>query len=182
MIGRVPQEIEFRPLAASDIPTLTRWLGEPHVRKFYQRSPITLEQVALEYGPLARGDDLTICHMALGEGRPFAYLQCYRNADYPEWVDIMGLNEGISTDFFVGEPAFLHRGFGQAALGAYLRQIAFRHFAGEARATIAHASDNVAALRCSQAVGFKPLRPFLEDGIEMVLLATDRVAIERAGW
>jgi hypothetical protein len=33
---------------------------------------------------------------------------------------------------------------------------------------------NTAALQCSQAVGFRPLRRFLEDGLEMMLLALDR--------
>src|SRR5271165_2032804 len=32
---------------------------------------------------------------------------CYRNADYPEWVDIIVVNDGISVDLFVGEPAYL---------------------------------------------------------------------------
>jgi hypothetical protein len=31
-----------------------------------------------------------------------------------------------------------------------------------------------AALRCSQAPGFRPLREFLEDGIKMLLLAMER--------
>lgn len=177
--GSAPQEIGLRPLEESDFPTLTRWLAEPHVRKFYQKTPVTLQQVAQEYGPSVRGADPTICHLALGGGVPFAYLQCYRNADYPEWVDIIGVNQGISTDFFIGEPSYLRRGFGRAALGSYLRRIAFPHHAGETRAYIAHAAVNAAALRCSQAVGFRPLRPFLEDGTEMVLLGTDRFC---AAW
>jgi aminoglycoside 6'-N-acetyltransferase len=178
--GSALQQIEFRPLAESDFPTLTRWLAEPHVRKFYQKTPITLEQVALEYGPLVRGEDTTICHLAVSGGAPFAYLQRYRNADNPEWVDIIGVNQGISADFFVGEPTYLRRGFGRATLRLYLRRIAFRHYAGETRAYIGHATVNTAALRCSQAVGFRPLHPFLEDGVEMMLLGTDRLSIERA--
>src|SRR5271165_214877 len=61
--GSEPAEIEFRPVEESDFPTLTAWLAEPHVRRFYQKTPVTLEQVALEYGPFVRGrgaDDLPL--------------------------------------------------------------------------------------------------------------------------
>jgi aminoglycoside 6'-N-acetyltransferase len=119
------QEIEFRPVEESDFPILSAWLAQPHVRKFYQKMPITLEEVALEYGPFVRGEEPTICHLAVSGGAPFAYLQCYRNADYPEWVEIIEVKDGISVDLFIGEPIYLHRGFGRAALGGYLRQVAF---------------------------------------------------------
>jgi aminoglycoside 6'-N-acetyltransferase len=170
----VPQKIEFRPLEESDFPTLAVWLAEPHVRRFYQKTPVTLEEVALEYGPLIRGEEPTICHLAVSEGAPFAYLQCYRNADYPTWVDVIGVNDGISVDLFVGEQTYLHRGFGRAALGGYLRRVAFPHYAYEMRAYIAHEPFNTAAIRCSKAVGFRPLRAFWEGGVKMVLLAMKR--------
>ncbi len=35
---------------------------------------------------------------------PFAYLQCYRNADYPEWGRLIGVDGGISVDLFIGDP------------------------------------------------------------------------------
>jgi hypothetical protein len=50
----------------------------------------------LEYGPVIRGKEPTICHLAVSEGAPFAYLQCYRNAEYPTWVDAMGVNDGMT--------------------------------------------------------------------------------------
>jgi len=176
--GSEPAEIEFRPVEESDFPTLTTWLAEPHVRRFYQKTPVTLEQVALEYGPFVRGEEPTICHLAISGDAPFAYLQCYRNADYPEWVDIIVVNDGISVDLFVGEPAYLHRGFGRAALCGYLLEVAFPYYASETRAYIAHEPLNTAALRCSRAVGFRPLRKFLEGGVEMVLLGSNRLSIE----
>lgn len=162
----------------SDFPLLAAWLIEPHVRRFYQKTPVTLEEVALECGPAVRGEERTICHLATVGGTPFAYLQCYRNADYPEWADIIGVNDGISVDLFVGEPAYLRRGLGRAALSLYLRQVAFPHYAGERRAFIAHEPVNTAALRCSQAVGFRRQRTFLEGGVEMELLVVERSSAE----
>src|SRR5262245_28587818 len=147
-------EIAFRPLRESDLPLLTAWLAEPHVRAFYQKQPVTLGDVALEYGPAIRGEEPSLSHLATRDGAPFAYLQCYRNIDYPEWCAIIDVHNGISVDLYIGDPTFLRRGLGQAVLSAYLQQIAFPCYPGETGAYIGHELINTAALRCSQAVGF----------------------------
>ncbi|MGH6823676.1 MAG: GNAT family N-acetyltransferase [Methylocella sp.] len=179
MISSAMQEIAFRPVEERDFPLLNAWLATPHVRRFYQKTSVTLEQVASEYGPCVRGEEPGICHLAISAGTPFAYLQCYRNADYREWADLIGVDGGISVDLFIGEPAYLRKGFGRAALSGYLRRIAFPYYNRETRAYIAHEQVNTAALGCSQATGFRPVRAFLEDGVEMLLLATDRSSAER---
>jgi aminoglycoside 6'-N-acetyltransferase len=166
--------LEFRPVEESDFSTLAAWLAQPHVARFYQKTPITLKEVALEYGPIVGGEESTICHLALSEAVPFAYLQCYRNADYPTWMDVIDVSDGISLDFFVGEPSFLRRGFGRAALAEYLRRIAFPCYADETWAYTAHEPSNGAAIRCSQSVGFRPLRTFLEEGVELMLFRRKR--------
>jgi aminoglycoside 6'-N-acetyltransferase len=78
--------IDFRPVARADYPMLLRWRSQPHVRQFYQKTPPSLDGIAAKYGPLVRGELPTICHIALQGTTPFGCLQCYRNADYPEWV------------------------------------------------------------------------------------------------
>jgi hypothetical protein len=45
------REIAFRPVEERDFPLLTGWLAEPHVRGFYQKTSVSLEEVASEYGP-----------------------------------------------------------------------------------------------------------------------------------
>ncbi len=177
--GPHPRDISFRPLAERDFPLLTTWLAQPHVRRFYQKTPVTLADVASEYGAAIRGEEPSICHLALTEGAPFAYLQSYRNADYRAWVDIIDADDGISVDLYIGEGAYLGRGFGRAALAEYLRRLAFPHHAGTTRAYIGHELINEAALQCSRAVGFRPLRTFVEDGRDMLLLALERADLER---
>jgi aminoglycoside 6'-N-acetyltransferase len=165
--------ITFRPVDMSDMPRLAAWLMEPHVRKFYQPAPITLGEVAAEYAPMIGNDTPTICHLAVSAGTPFAYVQSYRNLDYPEWAEMIDVRDGISVDLFIVEPTFLHRGFGRAMLRAYLDQVALAHFAAETRAYIAHATANASALRCSQAAGFRPLREFMEYGVPTLLLVRE---------
>ena len=174
-------EISFRRLGASELPMLTRWLAEPHVRRFYQKSLVSLEDVNLEYGPAIRGEEPSSCHLAFCNGEPFAYLQCYRNRDYPDWCRIIDVADGISIDLFIGNPAYLGRGLGRTALRAYLQDVAFPLYACEHRAYIGHDLTNTKALRCSRAAGFRPLRPFMEDGVEMLLLVIDRADTPKCG-
>jgi aminoglycoside 6'-N-acetyltransferase len=174
MNSSAPQEITFRPVEEQDFPILAAWLAEPHVRRFYQKTSVSLEEVASEYGPWVREEEPSICHLAISAGNPFAYLQCYRNADYREWADLIGVDGGISVDVFIGDSTYLRKRLGRASLSLYLQQVAFPYYSGETRAYIAHEQRNTAALCCSRAVGFRPLRAFLDDGCEMLLLATDR--------
>ena len=83
---------------------------------------------------------------------------------------MIGLREGVSVDLYIGEPAYLHRGLGQSALRDYLSTVVHARFPAEDSACIAHEKINTSALRCSQAVGFRPLRTFREEGLEMILL------------
>jgi aminoglycoside 6'-N-acetyltransferase len=170
--GAAAMTITFRPLDMSDMPRLATWLMAPHVRQFYQPAPITLAEVTAEYAPMIGGRTPTICHIACA-GAPFAYVQSYRNRAYPDWAELIEAQDGISLDLFIGEPAFLHRGFGRALILAYLQQVALAHFADEIRAYIAHACANAAALRCSQGAGFRPLREFMEDGVPTLLLVRE---------
>jgi aminoglycoside 6'-N-acetyltransferase len=167
--------ITFRPVDLSDMPRLAAWLMQPHVRKFYQPARITLDEVVAEYAPMIGNDTPTICHIAMSEGAPFAYVQSYRNLDYPEWAALIDVGDGISVDLFIGEPTFLHRGMGRVLLVGYLKEVALAHFA-ETRAYIAHATANASALRCSQAAGFRPLREFVEDGVPTLLLMQEASA------
>jgi aminoglycoside 6'-N-acetyltransferase len=122
-----------------------------------------------------RGEDPTRCHLALdGAGRPFGYLQCYRNLDWPEWAEEIGVDGGLSIDLYIGEPAYVGAGYGRAMLGAYVREVAFALYPDETRCFIAHAQDNASALACSRSVGFRDVGDFVEDGVDMRLLLIER--------
>jgi aminoglycoside 6'-N-acetyltransferase len=177
MTASPPPVVAFRPVSESDFPLLTGWLAQPHVRTFFQKDPITLGEVAAKYGPRVRGEAPTRCHVALdGERRPFGYLQCYRNLDWPDWAAQIDVEDGLSIDLYIGEPGFVGSGYGRAMLGAYVRDVAFALHPDERLCFIAHARDNAAALACSAAVGFRDLRDFVEDGVDMRLLVLERPA------
>jgi aminoglycoside 6'-N-acetyltransferase len=175
MTARPVPVVGFRPVAEADFPLMTAWLAQPHVRAFYQKDPISLAEVAAKYGPRVRGGAPTRCHLALdGSGRPFGYLQCYRNLDWPDWAAEISVDGGLSIDLFIGDPAFVGGGYGRAMLGGYVREIAFPLYPAETRCFIAHAHDNIAALACSRGVGFRDVGDFVEDGVDMRLLLIQR--------
>ena len=170
-------EVTFRPLEERDFPILSAWFAEPHVRRFYQKTSVTLAEVAAEYGPCVRAEEPGICHFAIIAPSPICsaiptpIIRCGGG--------LIGVDGGISVDLFIGDPAYLQKGLGRAELSGYLKRIDFPFFSTETRAYIAHERLNPAALRCSRAAGFLPLRGFREDGAEMVLLAMNRGSEER---
>jgi len=175
MTERAPPTVGFRPVVETDFPLMNAWLAQAHVRTFFQKEPITLAEVAAKYGPRVRGEVPTHCHLALDEaGRPFGYLQGYRNLDWPDWAAEIDVDGGLSIDLYIGEPDHVGGGYGRAMLGAYVRDIAFPLYPDEARCYIAHAHENIAALACSRAVGFRDLGDFVEDGVDMRLLLLER--------
>lgn len=101
-------------------------------------------------------------------------MQCYRIADWPEWEAIVATDEGISIDLFIAEPGLVGRGLGHRMLEGYVNDVAFPRFADERVCWITHEAENVAALRCSQAVGFRVVRDFVEDGKASLLLSKSR--------
>lgn len=172
--GRSRQRIGFTDLRLSDLSKLQTWLNRPHLRRFFQKEPVTLPHVLAEYGPAIRGEEPSHCHVAWHAGEPFGYLQCYRIAAWPGWAALIGSDEGTGVDLAIVEPHMIGRGFGRAMLSDYLRDVVFSLFPAENSCFIAHQLENTAAIACSRAVGFRYLRNFREDNFENALYALER--------
>ncbi|MGO4450673.1 GNAT family N-acetyltransferase [Phyllobacterium sp. TAF24] len=166
--------ISFRPASLSYLPLMARWLMTPHVRAFYQPDPITPREVAEEYGPMFTGETPDICHIAYYGEQPFGYLQCYSNADYEEWVESTGADAGISLDLFIGEPAYVGKGFEQLMLKQYLALIAFSHFADERFAYVSYEAENLDAIGAAETAGFRRIDEFDEGGDHIIVLRFER--------
>lgn len=161
--------VQFRPLRVDDLPLLHQWLNAPHLRRFYQKRPISLPEVETKYAPRTSGAGPTWSHLALLDGRPFGYLQTYRNESYPVYAAVIGQADGASIDFFIGDATLLGRGLGPAMLRAYLAELA-QLFPDVARVYFLHDRENRAALACSARAGFRQVREVIEDGVPSLLL------------
>lgn len=166
--------IGFRSVTEADLPLLHAWLNRPHLRQFYQKRPITLDEVRAEYAPAIRGEEPGRLHLALHDGFPFGYLQCYRNLDYPDYARELDLNDGTSIDFYIGEPDKLGRGLGKRMERSYALDVVFPLYPDESHCYVCHEAANLIALACSQAAGFTALRDVTEAGLPSRLLVYPR--------
>ncbi|MVT52926.1 GNAT family N-acetyltransferase [Bradyrhizobium yuanmingense] len=140
------QSYTFRPMTAADMPLIRRWLAAPHVAEWWH-DPETLEFVGgdLDHPDLAQ-------FIVSRDGRPFAYLQCYRLGDWhvsfgPQPVGTRGLDQ------FIGEADMLGRGHGSAFIRAFIDQLFAR---GVPRIVIDPSPSNARAIRAYEKAGFVP--------------------------
>lgn len=96
----------FHPMNGNDLPMVGRWLATPEVARWWGNPE---EQYALVSGDLDHPDmDQFVVTF---EGRPFAYLQCYRLSAWNAGLgDQPPGTRGI--DQFIGEPDMIGRGHG----------------------------------------------------------------------
>lgn len=163
------REISYRPLAEADLPLMTDWLNRDHLRAFHQRGPTTAAEVAAKYGPRIRGEAPARASLALMDGAPFGYLQCYRVVDWADWRETIDVEHGLAIDLFIGEPDLIGRGLGRRMLGGYV-EVTLRLHPDERLCWIAHELENQAARACSAAAGFSPVKTFLDEGRASILM------------
>ena len=96
----------FRPMSASDLPTIKRWLETPHVSEWWHDPA---EQFELVSGDLDHPD--MVQFIVTADGRAFAYLQCY---NLGTWDTGFGQQpDGTrGLDQFIGEADMVGRGHG----------------------------------------------------------------------
>ena len=169
-----PDQIAFRPLVEADLPALHVWLNRPHLRRFYQKTPIDLEQVRAEWGPVVRAEDPAFAHLALMEDHPFGYAQCYLLMDSPDYAAEIGVTEGVGMDYFIAEPQLIGRGLGKAMLTAYLDRVVFPKFPDERRCVVCHEAANPASGGVLAGIGFRWVRDLIEGGQPSRMMVLER--------
>jgi aminoglycoside 6'-N-acetyltransferase len=168
--GSMAGEITYRPLADEDLPLMTSWLNRPHVRAFFQRAPISAAEVTAKYGPYIRREMPTHSSLALQDGTPFGYLQCYRVADWPDYQATIGVEGGVSVDLFIGEIGLVGKGLGRRMLAGHVAQVAHPLYPCETVCWMGHELKNTAARRCSAGAGFTEIREYDEEGRRHILM------------
>lgn len=150
-----PPPIQFMPLTVADLPRLARWLAAGEARRWYARRDMGYADVQAEYGPKISGVEPTRgCLIELG-GAPIGYIQSYLIRDYPTYAAALRIEPGAAgLDLFIGEAAYLHRGFGSRALAQYIREFLFTEETVSC-CVVGPDPENAAAIRAYGKIGFE---------------------------
>jgi RimJ/RimL family protein N-acetyltransferase len=145
--------LAFRPLQTADLPLLHGWLARPHWTQWWGPAP-TLAEVQAEYGAWISDPRQVQPHIALLDGKPFAYIQSYvAMGSGGGWWEgetdpgVRGIDQSIA------DAAQLGRGLGTAMVKAF----AARLFADPRVTRIQTDPDprNARAIRCYEKAGFR---------------------------
>jgi aminoglycoside 6'-N-acetyltransferase len=143
-------QYQFLPMAAGDLPLVRRWLESPYIAQWWHNPS---EQFALV------SEDLH--HPAMDQfivamnDRPFAYLQCYDPAAWPD--NGLGSHpDGTrGIDQFIGEFDMIDRGHGSALIRSFVDRLLQ---AGTPRVVTDPDPTNLRAIRAYEKAGFQKVR------------------------
>ncbi|GAA5130766.1 hypothetical protein GCM10023339_61760 [Alloalcanivorax gelatiniphagus] len=146
--------VDLRAMTRGDLPLLARWLGAPHVRRWWDfEGEPTAERVAATYGPRVDGATPVRLWVVEVNGRSIGFVQDYRIRDFPDYALLTGSPDAIGLDYAIGEPGWAGRGLGAPVLWAWLLG-ARRRFPDGAEYVAAPDHRNAASLRVLAKAGF----------------------------
>ncbi len=106
---------EFHPMTAVHLPTIRRWLSAPHVAQWWGDADTQFGLISEDLGHPAM-DQFVVAR----DERPFAYLQCYDPAAWPEGGLGVQPRGARGIDQFIGEPDMIARGHGSTFIRAFV--------------------------------------------------------------
>jgi RimJ/RimL family protein N-acetyltransferase len=150
--------IAFRRLTRDDFPQLLAWLSDPDVSPWYTADELSPDGMEAEFGDIIDGTDPVDSYIVLIDGVEAGYIQSYRLGDHPDYLAQLDLDpDYVSTDLFLGNPAYRNHGWGTPLLRAFLREKIFGEL-GATRASIMPNPKNARAIKVYERAGFKPVR------------------------
>lgn len=151
------EELTFRRLGRADFPLLRDWLTKPHVARWWNHDS-SAAAVDADFGPSIDGADPAELFIAALSGRPIGFVQRYRFADNPRYLDDLEAIvrvpvEALSIDYFIGERHALGRGLATAMIRAATAAIWQAHVSAPA-VIVPVSAANTASWRVLERAGF----------------------------
>lgn len=115
--------ITFRPFEEADLRRMHAWLQDPAIQRWWEGDDVSWPGVVAHYGP--DRDRTSERWIALREGSPFGWIQCYRasdemNGETYHWQPHLDLTTTGGIDYLVGDARHRGRGIGSAMLRAFV--------------------------------------------------------------
>jgi aminoglycoside 6'-N-acetyltransferase len=140
----------FRPMSAADLPLFQQWVAMPHVRQWWGDPDKEFELVSEDLNHPSMQQFIVAAN-----GRPFAYLQCYDPAAWPD----NGLGQqpagARGIDQFIGEPDMVGRGHGSSLIRTFVAGVLAQ---GAPRVITDPNPQNARAIKAYKKAGFREER------------------------
>ena len=121
-----PPAIRLRAMTTADLALMCRWLGAPHVQRWWH-DPAELAAVSAEYLPCIEGVEPTHLLIAETAAGPVGFAQWYRWRDYPDHARSLGADpDEAGLDYLIGSPQDCGRGIGAGLIAALVRHVCER--------------------------------------------------------
>lgn len=156
------ESINFSQLKENDFHQLFVWLNQPYIRTFYQKEAIDFIAIEQKYTERLQSNSTVNCYIINFNTVPIGYIQTYMIADHVDFSNVTGVKNGASIDFYIGNPAFLNRGFGWLIELKFLKEILFSNTTAS-KCYVYHEKDNIPALKSSKKVGFRYFKSLIID-------------------
>jgi 8-oxo-dGTP pyrophosphatase MutT (NUDIX family)/RimJ/RimL family protein N-acetyltransferase len=147
----------FRPLGVDDLPSMVEWRRAAHVARWFGPG-LELPAVARKYGPRIAGDSPTRVDIALADGLPCGFAQCYRVGAYPEYAAATGDPDAIGIDYAIGVRSLTGHGFGPQLIWQYVLQVVRAAYPEAATVVASPAMANEQSIRALEKAGFRRIR------------------------
>lgn len=162
---------KFKPMTKRDIPLFLKWAEKDHVKSVwffgdYEKPDYIYEKV--------KGNGFDYPFIILSDHIPIGYIQyCDLYAFRTLAKDLKGVftNEppgSYCMDLFIGEEAYLNRGFGTHIVRQFSDWLLDEKQAH--RVLIDPSVENIRAIRCYEKAGFSPLRKDHDGTCEVLIL------------
>lgn len=151
--------MEIRKMSQKDLPLMTKWLNTKEVLEFFgdPAAPPNAMQVREKYGPRIAGSVAVEPYIVEIEGKPFAFMQCYRLTDEDYKSYGYSIEETIyGIDQFIGEPELFGKGYGTRMVTEFLNFIFNERGAGAV--IVDPELTNPRAIRCYEKCGFQKIK------------------------
>ncbi len=137
------ENLIFCPVENADMPLIAEWLGKSHISKWYGDPQEWLKEIEGR-----NGDYSWIRHFVVMAGKEkigfCQYYDCYHARELESWYRVDTKGEVFSIDYFIGEEAYLGKGYGKKIVKQLTELI--ESIENAARIIVQPEADNAASL------------------------------------
>jgi len=176
------RRVTFRELQSDDLPLIYRWLNDAAVVQWWEGADVSWPAVVSRYG--SDRSALIEYWIALCDGEPFGWAQCYCAADAAKeeayhWQGLLELRETAGIDYLVGEATQRSRGMGSAMIRAFVQDVVFARHPEWAFAAAGPFEANIGSWRALEKAGFRRMAVLDDDDGRCVLMVASRRKLEQ---